>query len=143
MLTLFCSSVAQVGPKVVEPSLGLLEKTVIGSLLILSWAIALLAIIQLIRVQNARVADQKAMNETAIQLTDKMITAFTEMKSAIQELKAAEVDGQEVMRTVQASMGGMCNRLDFLTTRIDMLMYNSGVRRPTPKSFKSPPNSGD
>jgi hypothetical protein len=116
---------AQVDPKTLQPSIGVLEKTVIGSLLLLSWAIAILAIVQLIRVQNARVADQKEMSSKSEKLLDKMITAFEEMKGALQGLKEAEEKGHKVMETTQASM-------NTLSSRMDMLVFSVGGKRFTP-----------
>ncbi len=44
--------------KLVQPALTTLDKTAIGSLLVVSWAIATTAIYVLIRVQNSRVSTQ-------------------------------------------------------------------------------------
>jgi hypothetical protein len=125
---------AQVDPKTLQPAMGTLEKTIIGSLLLLSWALAVLAIVQLIKVQNARVADQKAMNDKSEKLMDKMITAFEEMKGALQGLKEAEEKGHKVMETTQASM-------NTLSSRMDMLVFSVGGRRMTPASGTSKPPS--
>lgn len=116
--------------------MGMLEKTVIGSLLLLSWALAVLAIVQLIRVQNARVADQKAMNDKSEKLMDKMITAFEEMRGALQGLKEAEEKGHRVTEAVQASMSSM-------SSRMDLLVLSVGGRRMTPARgmSKAPPPS--
>ncbi len=130
-LTLVAS---QVVPRELQPALGVLEKTVIGSLLLLSWALAVLAIVQLIRVQNARVADQKAMNDKSEKLMDKMITAFEGMKGALQGLKEAEEKGHKVMETTQASM-------NTLSSRMDMLVFSVGGRRMTPARGMSKPPS--
>lgn len=123
---------AQVDPKVVSPSLGVLEKTVLGSLLILSWALAILAVVQLIRVQNARVADQKAMNDKSEALMDKMITAFSDMKGALEGLKKAEEEGQKVTQAVHAAITSM-------SSRMDMLVFSVGGKRFTPHS--TPPRT--
>jgi hypothetical protein len=122
---------AQVDPKLVEPSIGVLEKTVLGSLLLLSWALGILAVVQLIRVQNARVSDQKAMNDKSEKLMGKMITAFSEMKGALEGLKKAEEEGQKVTEAVHTAITNM-------SSRMDMLVFSIGGKRFTPTSTKSP-----
>lgn len=95
-------------PEAVKPALSLLESTVLGAVLILVLAVAITAVVMLIRVQNARVADQKSMNDKSEALTNKMITAFTDMKGALEglkgtleSLKAAEQETQSVLRNQQ------------------------------------------
>ena len=120
---------AQVDPKLLQPSLSMLEKTVLGSLLLLSWALGVLAIVQLIRVQNARVADQKAMNDKSEKLMEKMVTAFSEMKGALEGLKNAEEEGQKVTEAVHTAITNM-------SSRMDMLVFSIGGKRFTPQSMK-------
>ena len=71
----------------VKPALSLLDNTVIGSVLVVVLVICIVAVVMLIRVQNSRVADQKALNEKSEALMTKMITAFTDMKSALDGLR--------------------------------------------------------
>lgn len=95
-------------PEAVKPALSLLESTVLGAVLIVVLGVAITAVVMLIRVQNSRVADQKAMNDKSEALTNKMITAFTDMKGALEglkgtldSLKAAEQETQSVLRNQQ------------------------------------------
>lgn len=131
-------SAAQEVPRALQPAMGTLEKTVIGSLLLLSWALAVLAIVQLIRVQNARVADQKAMNDKSEKLMDKMITAFEEMKGALQGLKEAEEKGHRVTEAVQASMSSMSSRMDLLVLSVGRRMTPARGMSKAPPPSKEP-----
>lgn len=117
--------------KAVEPAISTVTQTIIGSLLIISWALAILAIVQLIRVQNARVSDQKEMSKRSEALMDKLITTFEEMKGALQGLKEAEEKGHKVTEAVQASINQM-------SSRMDMLVFTVGGKRFTPTSVKPP-----
>ena len=119
---------AQIDPqKVVEPSLSVLDKTVIGSLLILSWAITIALVVQLIRVQNARVADQQLLSDKSEKLMDKMLTAFTDMKAALESLKEAEKSSQQASEALR-------NVIDGLRRSFDMFLIAQGHRKFTPPS---------
>lgn len=122
---------AQVDPKVVEPAVDTITQTIIGSLLIISWALAILAIVQLIRVQNARVTDQKAMSKASQDLSTQMVKAFEEMKQALIGLKEAEEKGQKVNEATQQAMTNMASRFD-------MLVFSIGGKRFTPQSVAPP-----
>lgn len=75
-------------PTEVKPALSTLESTVLGAGLILAVVVAFAAVIMLVRVQNARVADQKALSDKSEALMNKMITAFTDMRGALESLKS-------------------------------------------------------
>ena len=101
-------------PDAVNPALSLLDKTVLGAVLIVVLAVAVTAVIMLIRVQNARVADQKALNDKSEALMNKMITAFTDMKGALESLKGtiegfkgAEQETQNALKAQQQSFNLM------------------------------------
>ena len=127
-MRLFLLLAAQIDPqKVVEPSLSTLDKTVIGSLLILSWAITIALVVQLIRVQNARVADQQMLSDKSEKLMDKMLTAFTEMKAALESLKEAEKSSQQASEALR-------NVIDGLRRSFDMFLITQGKRKFTPPS---------
>lgn len=119
---------AQVDPKTFEPAISTVTQTIIGSLLIISWGLAVLSIVQLIRVQNARVADQKAMNEASQELSKQMVKAFEEMKGALVGLKEAEEKGHEVTKAVHSAITNM-------SSRMDLLVMTVGGRRLTPPSL--------
>jgi len=127
MRYLFLASFQIDAQKVVEPALSTLDKTVIGSLLILSWALTIALVVQLIRVQNARVADQQALSNKSERLTDKMLTAFTNMKGALDTLKEAE-------KTSQQSSEALRNAIESLRRSFDMFLITQGHRKFTPPS---------
>ncbi len=102
----------------VQPSLSLLDKTVLGSLLVISWALTIAVVIQLIRVQNARVADQKTLSDKSERLMSKMLIAFSEMKGALESLKEAEKSGEQATIALRTSIESMQRTLDvFLATQ--------------------------
>ena len=118
---------AQVDPsKVIAPPLSTLDKTVIGSLLVLSWVLTIALVVQLVRVQNARVEDQKTLSDKSEKLMNKMLTAFSEMKGALESLKEAEQSGQKATEALKVS-------IDSLKTSFDLFLISHG-RRLTPPS---------
>ena len=90
--------------KVAEPAISTVTQTVIGSLLILSWLIAIIAIWQLIKVQNARIADKDADSKRIEKLNEKLITVFSEFKNSIDNLTAAEKEGQAILTSTKQSL---------------------------------------
>jgi uncharacterized protein HemX len=95
-------------PDAVKPSLSTLESTLMGALIIVLAVGIVGAVLALIRVQNLRVADQKALSDKSEALMNKMITAFSDMrgaleslKSALEALKHAEQETQNVLSTQQ------------------------------------------
>ncbi len=93
-------------PNEVVPALSLLDKTVIGAVLIIVLTLCIISIVTLIKVQNARVSDQKSLNEKSEALMSKMLMAFTEMKGALESLKgshdALKNAEQETQRVLSA-----------------------------------------
>lgn len=101
-------------PVEVKPALSLLDNTVLGAVLVVVLVICVGAVVALIKVQNARVADQKALSDKSEALMDKMLTAFTEMKGALESLKttldtlkAAEQETQRVLGSQQQAFNLM------------------------------------
>ncbi len=90
--------------KVVEPAISTLAQTIIGALLVVSWAITILALYQLIKVQNARVEDAKANNDKVTALADKMTTAFTGMQTSVENLRRSEESSQQVLGSVKTTL---------------------------------------
>ena len=93
-----------------QPALSTLDKSIIGALLIISWAIAILAIWKLLKqqdkvsaVQNDRVEDQKAMSVRMEAVMEKMITTFSKMENALTNLTQAEKDGQALLQAMKQS----------------------------------------
>ena len=104
------ASAIQADVSIVQPALTTLDKSIIGALLIVSWAIAVLAIWKLLRqqekvsaVQDQRVEDQKLMNERMERLMEKMITTFSKMENALTNLTQAEKDGQALLQAMKNS----------------------------------------
>jgi uncharacterized protein HemX len=110
-------------PDAVKPALTTVESTILGALLIVAVITAVGAIILLVRVQNARVLDQKALSDKSEGLMSRMITAFTDMKSTIESLKTtleglkgAEQETQKALNNQQRAfeltllMGGAKKR---------------------------------
>lgn len=108
-------SAAQADPaKIVQPALSTLDKSIIGALLIVSWAIAILAIWKLLKqqdkvsaVHDLRVDDQKAMSVRMEALMEKMITTFSKMENALTNLTQAEKDGQALLQAMKQSQEGV------------------------------------
>lgn len=128
---LFLLLAAQIDPqKVVDPALSTLDKTVIGSLLILSWVLTIASVVQLIRVQNARVADQQQLSDKSEKLIDKMLTAFTEMKAALESLKEAEKSSQQASDALRGAIEGMRHSFDmFLMTQGRKFTPSAGLSK--------------
>lgn len=97
-------------PETVKPALTLVESSVLGALLLIAVAVAIGAIAMLVKVQTARVADQKSLSNKSEALTSKMTTAFMEMKGALESLKSSldsmretEKDTQKCLESQQHS----------------------------------------
>ena len=56
---------------------------------------------KIILIQDKRVQDQKDMNARMELLTEKMITAFSDMKAALDKLTVSDQKGQEVLQQVK------------------------------------------
>ncbi len=120
--------------EVIQPALSILEKTVITSLLVVSWAIAVAAVVFAFRVTNkaqeGRVSDYKDLTKQTNALASKMTTAFERMKGALDGLKRAEESGQEVTKSIKAAIDAMQNTMN-------LLLLSMG-KRPTPPSMPAP-----
>lgn len=90
--------------KAAEPAISTLTQTIIGSLLVLSWIIAGIAIWQLIKVQNARIADKTEDSKRIEKLNEKLVTVFAEFKNSLDNLTAAEKEGQALLTSVKNSL---------------------------------------
>ena len=107
--------------KVLEPALSTLDKTVIGALLVVSWVIAIAAIVVLVRTQNSRVSDQKEASAKLSTTHDKMVEGFGKFKGTVEELKNAEQTSQQVL-------SGLKDQVLVLGNKIDMLIMHRGQR---------------
>jgi len=106
--------------KVIEPALTTLDKTVIGALLVVSWVIACAAIYVLVKVQNARVSDQKEASAKLSTTHDKMVEGFGKFKGTVEQLEKAEQTNQQVL-------SGLKDQVLVLGNKIDMLIMHRGV----------------
>jgi hypothetical protein len=112
---------------VVTPALTTLDKTAIGAVLVVAVTVAVVAVWQLIRVQNARVEDQKAMSTSSAQLTEKLLEAFGKFSGALDRLKEAETGSQRVTSDLKAAVTAMTNQLN-------LLLVSFGPGAPGPRS---------
>lgn len=94
----------------VQPALSTLDKTVIGALLVVSWAIVAVLLSKLLKqqdkvseVQNLRVQDLNRMNERMEAITERLITTFAKMESALTNMTQAEKDGQMLLQAMKNS----------------------------------------
>lgn len=115
------AQVAEPVIKAVEPALGTLAQTILGSICLVAIAVAVVAVWQLIRVQNARAADQKKLRDDYKdlmdrneKLVDKMATAFIDMKSALASLTEAEKTGQSALMSMKTTIDNVNSRMDLL-----------------------------
>jgi uncharacterized protein HemX len=80
-----------------EPAISTLAQTVLGALLIIAVLVAVFAIYTLIKVQNARVLDQKEMSDRLEASHTKMMEAFTGFRATLTSLEKTEETSQSVM----------------------------------------------
>lgn len=98
-------SAAQEGvTKAVEPALSTLSQTIIGALLVVSWGITILAVWQLVKVQNARIADKERDSARIEGLNERLITVFSDFKNSLDNLTAAEKEGQQLLTSIKQSL---------------------------------------
>lgn len=90
--------------KAAEPALSTLAQSVIGALLLLSWGLTIFMLVQLIKVQNARISDKEKDSDRNEKLNQKLIEVFSGVKNSLDNLTAAEKEGQEVIKGVKQSL---------------------------------------
>jgi predicted lipoprotein len=98
--------------QVAEPALSTLAQTVLGSVLILALLLAVLAVYTLIKIQNARVDDQKEMSGRLEASHAKMLEAFSKFKITIEGLERTEATGQQVLQAVRDQLVALATRID-------------------------------
>jgi len=106
----------------VQPALTLLEKSVIGSVLVLALAGAIAAVVLALRVQNARVADQKEASERLEKTHSKMVEAFGKFKGTLDSLQKSEETSQQGLTALSREVSG-------LSGKVDLMIAMSGQRR--------------
>ncbi len=91
------------GVEQVQGSLSTLEKSILGAILVVSWGITIIAIWQLIKVQNARVDDQKAAAAASNKLVEKLTETMSETRSAIDKNREADANTAQALNSMQTS----------------------------------------
>ena len=107
-------SAAEAAVEAVRPALSVLEKSVIGAVLIVALALMVASIIALIRVQNARVADQKEASERLESSRDKMVEAFGKFKGTLEALERSEDTSQKALQALSRDVSSMSGKVDLL-----------------------------
>jgi predicted lipoprotein len=95
-----------------EPALDVLAQTVLGSVLVVVLIVAVAAIYTLIKVQNARVEDQKEMSERLERTNAKMVDAFSGFQTALTGLEKAEDTSQQAIQFLRDQVVGLSTRID-------------------------------
>jgi preprotein translocase subunit YajC len=95
-----------------EPALTTLAQTVLGALLVITVIVAILAIYVLVRVQNARVQDQKEMSDKLEVTHSKMIDAFSGFQGALTSLEKTESTGQAVMQAMRDQLVNLASKVE-------------------------------
>lgn len=122
MPVLLDGGAAGVALQTVQPALSVLEKSVIGSVLVIALAGAVAAIILALRVQNARVADQKEASERLEKTHSKMVEAFGKFKGTLDGL-------QKSGETSQQGLVALSREITGLSGKVDLMIAMSGQRR--------------
>ena len=98
----------------VQPALSLLEKTVIGAVLMVALALMVAAIIALIKVQNARVDDQKEASKRLESTHSKMVDAFGAFKGTLESLERSEDTTQKALQELGRDISSLVGKVDLL-----------------------------
>lgn len=122
--------------QVTQPALSTLAQTILGSIAVVCLAVAGIAVWQLIRVQNARAADQKAFREEYKALVDQNTKLFDKMTTAVSGLREAVAALTEQEKGAQGALAQFKSTLDNVQNTMQLLLLQSG-RRSGPSS--SPP----
>lgn len=114
---------AAAAAKLVQPALSVLEKSVIGSVLLVSLALCVAAIIALIRVQNARVSDQKEASIRLENTHSKMVEAFGKFKGTLESLERSDEASQYALQALGREVANLAGKIDLM---IAMGQHRSG-----------------
>lgn len=97
-----------------QPALSILEKSVIGSVLVVALALCVAAIVVLIKVQNARVSDQKEASERLEKTHNKMVEAFGRFKGTLESLERSEETSQQGLQNLSRDVSGLAGKVDLM-----------------------------
>lgn len=98
----------------VQPALSVLEKSVIGSVLVIALAGAVAAVVLALRVQNARVADQKEASDRLEKTHSKMVEAFGKFKGTLETLSKSEDTTQQGLHQLSRDINGLSGKVDLM-----------------------------
>jgi len=104
LATSFYGPAAEAAELVGRSGLSILESSLLGAITVLSLLVCIFAVWKLNRVQNERVEDQKQMSERMETLSTQLTSTFSETNNALNNLTAAEKEGQALMRDLKSSI---------------------------------------
>lgn len=113
---------ASAAVETVQPALSILEKTVIGSVLVISLGLTVASIYALIRVQNARVEDQKDASRRLETTHTKMVDAFSQFRQTLESLERSDDASQKALQLLNRDISQV-------TSKIDLMIAMRGGRR--------------
>jgi preprotein translocase subunit YajC len=87
--------------EIAGPAVDTLSQTILGSVLIIILMVAIASVYVLVRVQNARVADQKEMSDKLEAGYAKMVEAFGGFQTALISLEKTEESGRQAMTAMR------------------------------------------
>lgn len=105
---------ASAAVEVVQPALSLLEKTVIGSVLVISLGLMVASIYALIRVQNARVEDQKEASKRLETTHSKMVDAFAQFRRTLESLERSDDASQKALQALNRDINALTGKIDLM-----------------------------
>jgi len=94
------------------PAIDTLAQTILGSIIVVLTVVCILAIYTLIKVQNARVADQKEMSERVERLHFKMVEAFGGFQTALMNLEKAEDSSQKAVQFLRDQIVAVSSKVE-------------------------------
>lgn len=100
--------------KAVQPALSLLEKTVIGSVLVIALGLTVASIWALIRVQNARVEDQKEASKRLESTHSKMVDAFAQFRRTLESLERSDDASQKALQALNRDINSLTGKVDLM-----------------------------
>ena len=114
MPVLLDGGAAGIALQAVQPALSVLEKSVIGSVLVIALAGAVASVILALRVQNARVSDQKEASERLEKTHSKMVEAFGKFKGTLETLTKSEDTTQQGLLQLSRDVNGLSGKVDLM-----------------------------
>ena len=101
----------------VAPVLSTLAQTVLGALVVLAMLMAVTAIYMLVRVQNARVADQKEMSDKLEKNYSRSVDAFTRFQNTLENLEKGEAEGTRATYAMRDQVNRLADKIELCPAR--------------------------